>query len=170
MGIRMESKVRIFGHPAHQIAVMFPIGMLAFVGVCDAAGALGKRSTRPKWRSAATSALGAGLVGVAIAAPLGLADYLAVPWGTRAKRVGTLHGIGNAGVGMVFLASWLARKSGAHRAGVALSTLGHVFVGMTAWLGTELVNRLGVGVAEPTSFDAESSVKSSGVLSVESPI
>lgn len=163
----MESKVRIFGHPAHQIAVMFPIGMLAFGAVCDVAHALSKK---PVWRSAARSALGAGLVGAAIAAPLGLTDYLAIPRRTRAKRVGTLHGVGNAGVGMLFLASWIARRGGAHRTGVALSALGHVFFGMTAWLGTELVNRLGVGVSEPTSFDAESSVQSAGVLDVENPL
>ena len=134
---------------------MFPVGMLAFSAVCDGAHVVQPRARW--WGRAAQAAIGAGLVGVAIAAPFGLVDYLAIPPGTRAKRIGRLHGLGNLGVGGLFLASWLLRRSKHVRSGVALSTMGMLSAGFTLWLGTELVNRLGVGVYEPTSFDAPSS-------------
>jgi len=59
--------------------------------------------------------------------------------GTRAKRIGLLHGIGNAEVLLLFVGS----------AGLAL---------LTAWLGGELVERLGVGVDTRQRLNAPSSL------------
>lgn len=146
----MESRATVFGHPVHQSVVSFPIGMFAFGTVCDVAHALDERRM---WRRAGRAAVGAGLVGAAIAAPFGLIDFLAIPKHTRAKRIGWLHGIGNAGVTALFLASWLMRRRGADRAGVALGTAGLGLACATAWLGGELVDRYGIGVSEPTSLD-----------------
>lgn len=147
----MESRAKLFGHPVHQITVTFPLGVLAFSAVCDAAHAI---RPRPFWRRAARAAVGAGIVGALVAAPFGLVDYLAIPRRTRAKRVGLLHGLGNAGVGSLFLASWIARRRGADRIAVALGATGLGIAAVTAWLGGELIDRLGVGVYEPTSLDA----------------
>jgi len=160
----MESRAKILGHPAHQIIVMFPVGMLGFAAVCDAARAVtgGKR-----WADAAKSAIGAGLVGAAIAAPFGLVDYLAIPRGTRAKAIGRAHGIGNVGVMGLFLASFVLR--GAKKTSpvaAALSTGGLALAGVTAWLGTELINRLGVGVYDRASADASSSTSIPGSTSI----
>jgi hypothetical protein len=40
----------------------------------------------------------AGMIGAVVAAVTGLVDWTAVPAGTRAKRIGLLHGGGNAAV------------------------------------------------------------------------
>lgn len=76
--------------------------------------------------------IAAGIIGGLVAALFGLIDWIAVPAGTRAKRVGAWHGGGNVVV-------------------VALA-LG------TAWAGGELVERLGVGVDEGAHLDAPSSL------------
>jgi len=41
-----------------------------------------------------------------VAAIFGAIDWLAIPGGTRAKRIGTLHGVGNVVVGAIFAVSW----------------------------------------------------------------
>jgi uncharacterized membrane protein len=156
----MESRAKILGHPAHQILVMFPIGLLGFAVVCDVARAF----TRGRyWTDTARTAIGAGLVGTAIAAPFGLADYLAIPAGTRAKAVGRAHGLGNLGVIGLFAASYAMRR-GRRRPAVAasvLSTAGLLLASGTAWLGTELINRLGVGVYGLDRMNAPSSLRES---------
>lgn len=149
----MESRVTIFGHPVHQVLVSFPLGVLAFAVVSDAAAALAcrrrVRRARSAWKRTAKAAMGAGLVGGVMAAPFGLADYLAVPHRTRAKAVGLAHGIGNACVLSLFLASWLLRRAGkAPRAATALSSIGLALAGGTSWLGGELINRFRVGVID----------------------
>jgi uncharacterized membrane protein len=156
----MESRAKILGHPVHQILVMFPIGMFGFAVVCDAAKALTTtRRSKGLWAEAARRAIAAGLVGTGIAAPFGLLDYVAIPNGTRAKTIGRVHGLGNVAVIGLFAASWLVRSAGRPRLGAALATGGIALVSATAWLGTELINRLGIGVYEPTSFDAPSSLQ-----------
>ena len=39
----------------------------------------------------------------------GAIDHLAVPVGTRARRIGALHGVGNVVVVVLFAGSWLLR-------------------------------------------------------------
>lgn len=157
----MKSRATVLGHPLHQVLVTFPIGVFGFAAVCDVGRALARdRGKARSWYAAAQRAIGAGLVGVLAAAPFGLIDFLAIPRRTRAKSVGLQHGIGNLGVGGLFLASFLLRKkSRAPRVATALSSVGLALAGVTAWLGGELVNRLGVGVYEPTSFDAPSTLE-----------
>jgi uncharacterized membrane protein len=165
----MESRAKIFGHPVHQILVMFPIGMLGFAVVCDAANALSPTPGRKRiWADAARRAIAAGLVGTAVAAPFGLLDYVSIPHGTRAKSIGRKHALGNVVVMGLFAASLLARGGKTSTAGVALATAGMTLAGVTAWLGTELINRLGVGVYEPTSFDAPSSTQH-GIVEILPP-
>lgn len=162
----MRSRVTVLGHPVHQILVMFPIGMLGFGTVADVlARSSGTRAARLSWSGAARKSIAFGVAGAIAAAPFGLADYLAVPEGTRAKRIGRLHGIGNTLVLGLFGASLLARgKSGVtSRPAAALSLGGMLLASATAWLGTELVNRLGVGVYAPTDVDASSSLGESAI-------
>jgi hypothetical protein len=80
----------------------------------------------------------------------GLVDWLAIPAGTRAKRIGALHGIGNVVVVVLFAVSWLLRRGQDDNAPSGLALwLGIIAVLLalwTAWAGGELVERLGVGV------------------------
>jgi uncharacterized membrane protein len=103
-----------------------------------------------------------GLIGAAIAAVLGLVDFLAIPRNTRARRIGVVHGLGNVLVVGLFLVSWLIRfrhpANQVTASAFVLSLLAVALAVVTAWLGGELVDRLGVGVEDGANLDAPSSL------------
>lgn len=153
----MKSHARLLGHSVHQMLVVFPLGLLATAVVfdlIDLATGTGAFSLAAYWMTAA------GIVGGLVAAPFGLVDWLHVPHGTRAKRVGAFHGGGNVLVLVLFAASWLLRKPeiDVPLLSLALSLAGGALALVTAWLGGELVSRLGVGVYEDAGLDAPSSL------------
>jgi len=108
----------------------------------------------------------AGLIGAVLAAMTGLLDWSKVPSGTRAKTVGLRHGLLNAIVLVAFLISWAVRiDRPAHAPGGGLVVLEIVAVavaGVAAWLGGELVDRLGIGVDDDAHPDASSSLSQRG--------
>ncbi len=105
--------------------------------------------------------IAAGIIGGAIAAPFGWIDWFAIPTGTRAKSVGLTHGIGNVVVLILFIASWWLRHNAPDRPETLASILSFAGAGLallTAWMGGELVERLGVGVDDGAHLDAPSSL------------
>lgn len=154
----MESKAKFLGHPVHQMLVVFPLGLLAMAVLFDV---VVLATDHAGLSSAAYYMIVAGVVAGLIAAPFGTIDFLAIPDGTRAKRVGLVHGVGNAFVLMLFLASWLVRGDAAAQPdglALALSFVGAALALLTAWLGGELVSRLAIGVSDGAHADAPSSL------------
>jgi uncharacterized membrane protein len=155
----MESRAKAFGHAIHPMLIVFPLGLLVTAVVFDI---LYLATDRPGFAIAAAYSIAGGLIGGLLAAVFGLIDWLAIPGGTRAKRVGAVHGLGNVGVVALFAVSWLLRlgdnnwEPGA--AAMVFSFAGVVLGAVTAWMGGELVERLGVGVDEGASLDAPSSL------------
>lgn len=141
----MESRIKVFGHPAHQLLVPFPIGALALSVVMDTCYTVtGNR----RLLDTARHALDFGLLTGALAAPLGLADLLSVPNGSRAKRVGLAHAFGNVVMLGLFATSRLLRRGNrAPATARQLSLSAFALAGVTAWLGGELVVRHGIGVS-----------------------
>src|SRR5207249_7644710 len=83
------------------------------------------------------------------------------PGGTRAKRIGLLHGVGNVVVVALFAASWWLRRPAPSAPGtlpVAIAAVAVAIALVTGWLGGELVDRLGVGVDDGANLDAPSSL------------
>lgn len=153
----MQSGAKLFGHPIHQMLVPIPIGLLVAGVVLDIVHRVGGAPWIPLlsfWNIAL------GVAGALLAAVFGLIDWVGIQKGTRAKRVGILHGSGNVLLVLLFgLALFLRLRTPGHVAsGVAFAvelialTLGAV----TAWLGGELVDRFGVGVARGANLDAPS--------------
>jgi uncharacterized membrane protein len=106
---------------------------------------------------AAAYMIGAGIIGGLLAAPFGWIDWFKIPTGTRAKSIGLVHGLGNIVVVVLFAASWLIRvNNGWDPTAWALvcSFAAVVLAVVTAWLGGELVERLGVGADEGAGVDA----------------
>lgn len=154
----MESKAKLLGHPVHQMLIVFPLGLLATAVVFDL---VYLANESPTMAAVAYWLLAAGLVGALLAAPFGLIDWLAIPKGTRARRIGAMHGLGNGIVTLLFLGSWLMRGDAAEppsNLAYMLSFAGASLAMVTAWLGGELVSRLGVGVSDHASLDAPSSL------------
>jgi uncharacterized membrane protein len=120
------------------------------------------------WRGSATFAavaywnIAAGVVGGLLAAVFGLIDWFAIPSGTRAKRIGLLHGGSNIIVVLTFAVVWLMRGNATDVApNMTLFLLEGAALGLgtvAGWLGGELVDRLGVGVDDGAHLDAPSSL------------
>jgi len=153
----LRSHARLLGHPIHQMLIVFPLGLLATAVVfdlIDLATGTGAFTVAAYWMTAA------GVIGAIAAAPFGFVDWLHIPAGSRAKRVGALHGAGNVVVTLLFAASWLLREPESDLSvwSLALSLSGAALSLVTAWLGGELVSRLGVGVYDDAGLDAPSSL------------
>ena len=154
----MESKVKFLGHPVHPMLIVFPLGLLGTAVVFDIVYLI---SDKPQWAVAAYYMIGAGLVGGLAAALFGWLDWVGIPAGTRAKRVGLWHGLGNVFVVLLFILSWWLRRDdpGAPPTGAIVAGLSGVVVSLlTAWLGGELVYRLAVGVDGGAHLDSPSSL------------
>ncbi|MCL4295123.1 MAG: DUF2231 domain-containing protein [Anaerolineae bacterium] len=143
----MESKAKFLGHPIHPMLIVFPLGLLIAALIFDIIYLTTNNST---WAAVAFWNIAGGIVGGLLAAVFGLWDWLAIPAGTRAKSIGLWHGIGNVVVVGLFAISWLLRWDDPAYLPTTLTFVLEVVAiglgGVTAWLGGELVDRLGVGV------------------------
>ena len=160
----MESRMKLFGHPVHQMLVVFPLGLLGTAVIFDI---LRMITGNGYWSEIAFWVMAAGILSGLIAAPFGAIDWLGVPSGSRASRIGFLHGAGNVVVLMLFALSWWMRRDapGIPAAiAVALSFVGLALSLVTGWLGGELVDRLGVGVDDGAHVDAPSSLTTRRVI------
>lgn len=138
----MKARARILGHPLHRVLIVFPLGLLATSFFFDLAWLA---RGREQLAIVAWWLIFAGVVGGFAAALFGLVDWLAIPQGTRARRVGALHGGGMGIVAVLYAASWLLRRDApAHPEAVAimLSGLGVLLTVITGWLGGELADRM----------------------------
>lgn len=159
----MEAKAKFLGHPVHQMVIVFPLGLLATAIIFDAISLIAKA---PLWTHMAFYMIGAGIIGGIVAAVFGLIDFLAIPTNTRAKTIGALHGVSNAVVLILFVISWALRRPSPTDPGVlayALSFVGAALSLVAAWLGGELVDRLGIGVTPGAHANAPSSLHSASV-------
>ena len=155
----MESKVKLVGHPIHPMLIVFPLGLLVTSVVLDIIYLVTGNGILPTvsfWNIAA------GIIGGLLAAVFGLVDWLAVPGGTRAKQVGLWHGAGNVVIVVLFLISWFLRLNSPNYVpsglALALSFIAILLGLVTAWLGGELVDRLGVGVDTGANLNAPNSL------------
>lgn len=154
----MKAKARLFGHPIHQMLIVFPLGLLGTSLFFDI---LHLVIGGEQWAVVSYYMIAAGIISGLIAAPFGTIDWLSIPSGTRAKRIGALHGGGNVVVLLLFALSWMLRRDEPANPGgleIGLSALAVVLSLVTGWLGGELVDRLGVGVDEGAHLDAPSSL------------
>ena len=154
----MESKAKLFGHAIHPILIVYPLGLLSAAVIFDVIYLFTGNIT---WTTVSFWMIAAGIVGGLLAAVFGLIDYLNIPAGTRASRIGLLHGLTNVFVMILFVASWLLRRNSPEvpsTAAFALSFIGVAAAFLGGWLGGELVERLGVGVTPDANLNAPNSL------------
>src|SRR5438046_1059417 len=154
----MESKAKLLGHPIHPMLIVFPLGLLATAVAFDIVGLLKGDNS---WFGISFWMIAAGIVGGLLSAVFGLIDWWAIPAGTRAKAIGLWHGAGNVIVVLLFIGSWFLRRPAPQSPSSIALALSFIAVGLaliTAWLGGELVDRLGVGVDNGAHLNAPSSL------------
>lgn len=134
------------GHPLHPLLTDVPIGTWTSATLLDV---LGGRDSR----KAAERLIGAGIAAAVPTALSGLSDYAdAEPGHDDVRRIGAVHAIANVTALALYGASLVARRRGAHAAGVALGLAGSGAIVAGGWLGGDLAYALGVGV-DNTAFD-----------------
>lgn len=134
------------GHPVHAILSDLPVGTTTAAVAFDL---MGMATSRREWYFAARAALGMAVLSGGSAALVGLWDYQAVPREHPARRTGAVHGYVNAGALSLLALSFIARRQG-KRAKAGPGALAHatalaalLALGVSGWLGGELVFRLG---------------------------
>jgi uncharacterized membrane protein len=155
----MESRAKALGHAIHPMLIPFPLGLLATAVVFDIIWLATERSG---FAVASAFAIAGGIIGGLLAAPFGWIDWFKIPTNSRAKRIGLAHGVGNIVVVAFFAISWLLRAGADSWAPTALALVfsfaAVAIAGVTAWMGGELVERLGIGVDEGANIDAPNSL------------
>jgi len=163
-----NSRLKIAGHALHLMLIPLPLGMFLGTLIFDIIYLL---TDDLQFATVAFFMAVLGAIGGVAAAATGAVDYMNIPKGTRAKRVGTVHAIGNDIVIALFaLSAFLRYRTDDYEASALALTL--TFAGAaasiaTGWLGGELVERLGVGVDADAHLDATSSLKDEPVLRVQ---
>ncbi len=155
----MESRSKALGHPIHPMLIVLPVGLFLMAVISDILYLITHSSIFPV---VSLVDIAGGVIGGLLAAIFGFRDYLALPAGTRAKSIAATHGIGNVIVVVLFAISWLIRNGSDSLFPSALALIfsfaGIIIAGFTAWLGGELVDRLGVGVDQGANLNAPSSL------------
>ena len=155
----MDSRLKVAGHAVHPMLIPLPLGMFLGTSIFDIVYLVTDdlQFATVSYFMAVLAAVG----GVAAAAT-GAVDFKNIPSGTRAKRVGWVHAIGNDVVIALFAVSaFLRYRADDYEPSALALTLtfaGAALSFVTGWLGGELVERLGVGVDSDAHLDASSSL------------
>lgn len=141
-----------YGHPFHPILVTVPIG----AWVCALVFDIGSHViTRPGPLAEGSQWLiGIGILGALAAATVGFLDFLAIPAGTPAFRLGLVHMGLNLTVTAAYAGNFFWRRT-SYTDGLAvpggplvLAAISLAVLGVSGFLGGKLAYRYGVRVAD----------------------
>jgi uncharacterized membrane protein len=156
----MESRAKFLGHPVHQMLIPIPAGLFIVGAVLD----IVDRFVTADWIPTVSFwnlvvGIGAGL----FAAIFGVIDWTKIPPKTRAKAIGAMHGLGNVIAVALFAVAvrqrWGTPGYATDTLSLTLEVVAFAILGVTAWLGGELVDRLGIGVDDGANVNAPSSLR-----------
>lgn len=163
----MRSRATLLGHAIHPMLIVFPVGLLTTAVIFDVIQIF---TDNPRWGAVSFGMISAGLIGGIAAALFGVIDWMAIPRGTRARRIGLFHGFGNAFVLLLFGMSWFSRLLAPSKPtpmAIGLGVVGVVLIAVTGWLGGELIARLGISVDEGAHVNAPSSLSGQPASAVD---
>ena len=129
------------GHPLHPALTDVPLGAWTAAFALDAMESISGRNGLGK---GADVAIAVGLVGAAGAAVTGLTDWSET--NGRARKVGLMHGMLNAGATALYTTSLLLRRKKRRSAGLGFAMLGFAVSSAAAYLGGHLVFGEQIGV------------------------
>jgi uncharacterized membrane protein len=147
----MATPASIAKHPIHPMLVPFPIGLWIFSLICDLVYAFDWGG--PFWKDMAFISMAGGIIGALLAAVPGYLDYRSLT-APNVQRIAQWHlGINLSLVVVFALNMWLRMSDEMGRAlPVLLSFVGVAMLGVSGWLGGELVYVRGVAVESQESI------------------
>jgi uncharacterized membrane protein len=141
----MRTPASIAGHPIHPMLITFPIGLLVFSLICDLISL--RSANLETWTTVALYTMVGGFIGALAAAIPGIIDFLSLT-DSRIKKIALLHmSLNLVAVTLYAVNIWL-RVNGAENRGtpLLLSAVAVGILGISGWLGAEMVHRHGVGI------------------------
>jgi len=133
------------GHPVHPLLTDAVVGAWTSAAILDVVGGEGAEQ-------AADRLVAVGILAAGPTIATGASDWSELRGPSR--RVGSVHAIGNGSALVLHALSWVARRRGDRRRGVALSLAGFGVAGFSAFLGGDLSFARGVGVNQTVFEDA----------------
>ncbi len=143
----MRTPASVAKHPIHPMLVPIPIGLWIFSFVCDLTFVLGNGVSL--WFTLSFWTMIGGLVGALLAAVPGFIDMLSLT--AQPKRLALTHMALNATIILLYAINIGTRIQGASIAGapLILSVVAIGLLGVSGWLGGQMVYLHRVGVEEP---------------------
>jgi uncharacterized membrane protein len=140
----VASPASVAKHPIHPMVVVFPIGLWIFSFIMDLIYFFGNGTGI--WNTVALYTMIGGIVGALLAAVPGFIDFLSLS-GKR-RRTATIHMGINLGLVVLFVVDAVLRFTGTPvvPGPIVLSLIGVIFLGVSGWLGGELVYVQGTAV------------------------
>lgn len=149
----MAGPAKIKGHPIHPMVVPFPIALWIFSLAADLVYAFGWGDGT--WTDVAFYAMAGGVVGAIAAAVPGAVDFASVT-SPPVRRIARWHMSINLTLVALYVVNLWLRAEGTPGAAlpVVFSFVGVGLLGVSGWLGGELVYVRRVGVAPERAADA----------------
>jgi uncharacterized membrane protein len=141
----MRTPASIAGHPLHPMLITIPVGLFVFSLICDL---ISLRSASPEtWTTVAQYTMAGGFIGALLAAIPGVIDFLSLEE-SRIRKIAILHmALNLVAVTLYAVNLWLRIYSGSNQGlPLILSLIAAGILGVSGWLGAEMVHRHGVGV------------------------
>ena len=141
----MRTPASVAGHPLHAMLIVFPVGLLIFSLICDL---FSLRSADPAtWATVALYTMAGGFISALVVAVPGLVDLLSLA-DPSTKRIALIHMSINLVVVVLYALNLWMRTHGSTNTGAPLwlSVIAIAMLGVSGWLGGELVHVRGVGV------------------------
>jgi len=144
----MRTPASIKGHPLHAMLIVFPVGLFIFSLICDI---IARSVADPTpWLISARYSMVAGFIGALVAAVPGAIDLLSI----RRDDVRTI-GLTHMGINLVVVALYAVNiwlriwRTGDTAVTLWLAVLAVILLGVSGWLGGQMVHVHRVGVVEP---------------------
>jgi uncharacterized membrane protein len=159
-----------FGHPVHQMLIVYPAALLMTSFVFDL---VWLATDVPAFNVVSYWILLAGCIAAVIAAFFGFLDWSEIPASTRAKRMGTWHAVLNSIVLVMFLVSFFRRhqvpSAQPDEIALTMSAGAAALLGIAAWLGGELAEYYGIGVDTAAHPNADRISGTTDALTTKAP-
>ena len=154
----MSSPASIAKHPIHPMLVPFPIALWIFSLICDLVYALNWGGSL--WKDMAFFSMAGGVIGALLAAIPGYFDYRSLET-ADVQRIGWWHMVINLSLATLFAINLWLRFGNEPNAllPVILSFVGIAGLGISGWLGGELVYVHGAAVEQQTRPSVEKKVR-----------